>query len=315
MNTYFPVSNYLAEVSKILQDEVGVIYDPVTELLPALNNGCAATVAADPQALVFNVPFQLTPFVLALKSGGSGYVEGETIVLAGGTSTDTIKVVVAGEQGGVIDAIDVTDFGSYTAYPSNPIAQASSSGTGVGATFTLSKIGPRQELTPDGASLIDVRMNLGVDGQTMSNAITKVPKDSLDASRPSWPMDVCGISEQPTTPQHYMTDPDDPKRWYLWPYPNVMSSPWFVQLIYRSVANDVGLTDAFPLPSLYWNVVKAYMLWHVPLRLDKRGMDASMAAAIDKLVTSSMNEFNTALGLTAAATRKTIPRDTVNKQT
>ena len=311
MVIFFPVSKFVQEVQKILRDEGpgGAIYDVDTEILPELNNGCAATIAADPQALVFNVPYQVVPCLISVNDGGSGYADGDEIVLAGGTFSTPITLAVAGQQNGMIDMVEVVSYGSYTAYPGTA-TQGSTTGSGTGATFTILKAGPRQELTPDGASLIDVRMNLGTDGQTLSNIITKVPKDSMDADLPTWPGDVCGVNGKPATVQHYMTDPDDPKRFYLWPYPNVMQTPWFLQIIYRSVPNDVGLTDNFPLPSLYWPAVKAYIIWHVLERKDEFLGDPN----VQTLIASKKDEFNRALGLTAAGTSKTIPRDTVNKQ-
>jgi len=74
-----------------------------------------------------------------IAAGGSGYARGDTIVLAGGTGTPSTLVVRA-VTGGAITAVAglAGSLGSYTAPPASPVAQASTSGTGTGATFTAS---------------------------------------------------------------------------------------------------------------------------------------------------------------------------------
>lgn len=74
-----------------------------------------------------------------IAGGGSGYAVGDTITLAGGTGTAatlTIREVSAGAVTEVSGA--PLSLGKYTAVPTNPVAQASSSGAGTGGTFTVS---------------------------------------------------------------------------------------------------------------------------------------------------------------------------------
>jgi hypothetical protein len=74
---------------------------------------------------------------LTADAGGTGYVPGDTITLTGGTGTPGIIIVdIVGDAGDVENA-HVSFSGNYSIVPSNPVGQASSSGSGTGATFTL----------------------------------------------------------------------------------------------------------------------------------------------------------------------------------
>ena len=72
-----------------------------------------------------------------VSSGGSGYAVGDQITLSGGTSTTAAVVQVVAVSGGAITSAYVRTAGSYTAVPSNPVSQASTTGTGTGATFSM----------------------------------------------------------------------------------------------------------------------------------------------------------------------------------
>lgn len=75
-----------------------------------------------------------------IGAGGAGYVRGDTIVLAGGTKTATASVVVRSVSGGAVTAVAglAGSLGTYTVVPTNNVAQTSTSGVGVGATFVAS---------------------------------------------------------------------------------------------------------------------------------------------------------------------------------
>lgn len=77
---------------------------------------------------------------VAIASGGSGYAVGDTIVTAlGGASGVAPTLTVNAVSGGVITGVDLTAPACITssAVPTNPVAQASTSGSGTGATFNL----------------------------------------------------------------------------------------------------------------------------------------------------------------------------------
>lgn len=305
MQTYFPVSEFVSQIQKFLRDEVGFDFSVQDEILPVLNDATAEIVNTDPQAVVFNVNFQLQSFNVAILDPGAGYADGDTITLAGGTGTAGVLTVQAATAG-AIDQVSISNQGDYTVYPTNPVSQASSSGTGTGAQFTLVPNGGKQELPPDAASLVDVRRNMGADGQTIGNIIKNVSKDDIDAVDDTWTTHVCGVNGMPTDIVEYIADDRDPKRFYTWP----QKPGWWVELIYRSVPNNVGLTDNFPLPALYMPAAKYYVIANVLSRLDdndKRRANAQpLIARYDAM-------FLRALGAATAATAATIPSTTVNR--
>lgn len=83
----------------------------------------------------------LNPVMSAVSAvvvgGGSGYAVNDTITLDGGTFSTPTVLLVTSETGGAITGVSMQTAGSYTALPSNPVSQASTSGIGTGATFTM----------------------------------------------------------------------------------------------------------------------------------------------------------------------------------
>ena len=71
---------------------------------------------------------------LLINAAGSGYVVGEVITLAGGTIVAAAKVRVLTVSSGAIATFTIDERGSYTA-TSASLTQASTSGSGTGATF------------------------------------------------------------------------------------------------------------------------------------------------------------------------------------
>lgn len=94
-----------------------------------------------------------------IAAGGSSYVAGEVITIAGGTCSTPIKIKAITVSGGAILSTAVVDPGVCAVTPSNPMAQASSTGSGTGATFTANlavsdtlEISGRSEQGPDPTS-------------------------------------------------------------------------------------------------------------------------------------------------------------------
>lgn len=79
---------------------------------------------------------------VAVAGGGSGYAVGDTITLAGGTQTTRAVLTVMAVSGGAVTEVRVSNRGVYTALPSNPVSQQSTSGGGSGATFTMGGASP-----------------------------------------------------------------------------------------------------------------------------------------------------------------------------
>jgi hypothetical protein len=73
----------------------------------------------------------------SVQAGGSGYAVNDTITLAGGTTTQAVVLKVTSVSGGAVTGVIIQTAGNYSAVPSNPVAQAATSGGGTGATFNM----------------------------------------------------------------------------------------------------------------------------------------------------------------------------------
>lgn len=74
--------------------------------------------------------------------GGTGYTVGDVIYAVGGIGTIPVEMTITTAPAGVITAVNITNAGSYTETPTNPVATIG--GTGTGATFDLTFAGPYQ---------------------------------------------------------------------------------------------------------------------------------------------------------------------------
>lgn len=72
-----------------------------------------------------------------IEDPGTGYAVDDTITLLGGTYTIQAILRVTAVDSGVITAVEVENFGAYTVTPENPVLQGTTSGSGVGAEFTI----------------------------------------------------------------------------------------------------------------------------------------------------------------------------------
>lgn len=75
--------------------------------------------------------------VTAINNGGAGHHAGDVITLAGGTFSTAITIRVLSVAAGVITAASVLNPGIYSVLPTYPASQGSTTGSGTGATFTL----------------------------------------------------------------------------------------------------------------------------------------------------------------------------------
>ncbi len=77
---------------------------------------------------------------VTVGSGGTGYLVNDTITLAGGTLASggvAAVVTVTAVSGSVVTAASISNGGAYATTPTMPMAQASTSGVGTGATITV----------------------------------------------------------------------------------------------------------------------------------------------------------------------------------
>jgi hypothetical protein len=85
-----------------------------------------------------NTYISYAALVESITTGGSGYAKGDDVPLAGGTSTTPVVLRVLDVDGsGKITAATVKTPGSYSVAPTTAMSQASTTGTGTGATFTI----------------------------------------------------------------------------------------------------------------------------------------------------------------------------------
>ena len=84
-------------------------------------------------------------------------------------------------------------------------------------------------------------------------------KDVLDTFQPDWQYTDPAVVNLTAYYQHYMHDPRDPTRFYLYPRPK----PWIpVWVLYAALPDTVSeLTDTFPLSDEYLDAVVQYVLY------------------------------------------------------
>jgi hypothetical protein len=93
-------------------------------------------------------------------TNGTGYVPGDFVTLAGGVfGVPAVLQVLQTGPSGAATAVSVVRRGTYTTVPSNPVAQASTTGSGIGLTLTMSSTAnPAQQeviLTQQEFALLD----------------------------------------------------------------------------------------------------------------------------------------------------------------
>lgn len=110
-----------------VSDSTSGIYNPAV--------GQEAIVAGAVGVLVSSLAYYCSAAPVA--AGGTGYVVGDRITLTGGTYVTPVTLTVATLSGSAVATVSITTPGRYTAQPTNPVSQGSTTGSGSGATFTL----------------------------------------------------------------------------------------------------------------------------------------------------------------------------------
>jgi len=80
-------------------------------------------------------PQDYTAQAVTVTNGGAGYTAGDVLELDGGAAAIHAELTVATVAAGVITAVSITNAGSYTQIPSNPVPVTG--GTGSSATFAM----------------------------------------------------------------------------------------------------------------------------------------------------------------------------------
>lgn len=114
------------EITSYTVQAPGSGYTAVPAVTITGGNGTGATAEATLKAIS-----------VAVSLGGSGYVVNDTIVLDAGTFVTPVTVKVDAVTLGVITAVSIVTAGNYSAIPSNPVDQDTTSGVGINAKFTV----------------------------------------------------------------------------------------------------------------------------------------------------------------------------------
>jgi hypothetical protein len=104
--------------------------------LPEGGRGAGAFPAIFRKPMLSGVePLAYAAQVAVIDSGGTGYTVGDVLTVVGGQYAIPVELTVTAESGGVITTLDITNAGSYTVAPSNPVSVTG--GTGASATVTV----------------------------------------------------------------------------------------------------------------------------------------------------------------------------------
>ncbi len=100
--------------------------------------GFAAGASAGDNGVSGTIPLNhLSATAAVVSAGGSGYAVGDLITLAGGTFSRATVLRVATLNVTAVATVTVQNGGVYSVAPTNPVAQGSTTGTGINATFTM----------------------------------------------------------------------------------------------------------------------------------------------------------------------------------
>jgi len=120
------------------------------------------------------------------------------------------------------------------------------------AAAVKSSAGSRQELPVTGFQLIDVIRNMGTDGTTAGQAVTRQDRALFDSAKPGW------SSETPTaTAKHWLFDLRDPVGFYVYP---PADGTGYLEIIYASVPSAIEEDAAIPINDIYGPVLIDYIL-------------------------------------------------------
>lgn len=138
--------------------------------------------------------------------------------------------------------------------------------------------GAKQALPTNGAKLIDVVRNTGVN----KRSVRMTNRSILDTQSPNW-YNLTGVTEV----LHYMYDPRDPKTFYV--YPPAAASGASVELVYSAYPTDItepadgalysAVTGNISLPDIYSNVLGDYVLYRAYTKDSEYAGNAQRAQA------------------------------------
>ena len=129
--------------------------------------------------------------------------------------------------------------------------------------------GTEQTLPSGGLRLIKVTRNMSGSAAdaTGAKSIRIVEEDLLNSIEPDWhDPTVTGASAHGSIVKNYLFDPDDPKKFYV--YPGVKSgSSAYVELIYSKLPTDLsGVSSTIDIEDTYGNAILNFVLYRAYLK-------------------------------------------------
>lgn len=153
--------------------------------------------------------------------------------------------------------------------------------------------GAYHDIPDDARTLLDVRRNMGFDGQTPGMPVQRCERHLIDDTTPNW-----YTSKQSESVRHFMYDERAPKEFFTWP-PAVAGI--HIDTLLSVVPPTVGESDSVDLDREYMGPIVSYTLYRA-LAKDSEYANGQLAAA-------HFNAFNEALGANSAMTTATSPNE------
>ena len=108
--------------------------------LPEGGRGAGAFPAIFRKPLMSGVePLAYTAQTATVDAGGTGYAEGDVVTVVGGQYAIPVELTVTAVTDGAIDTLDITNAGSYTVLPEEPVSVEGGSGAGATVTLTFNR--------------------------------------------------------------------------------------------------------------------------------------------------------------------------------
>lgn len=150
--------------------------------------------------------------------------------------------------------------------------------------------GTEQSLPSGGLRLIKVIRNVASTASDAAGkrAIRIVDLDILNTQEPDWhDATVTGNAAHGTEVKHYAFDPDDPKKYYV--YPGVSGSA-YVEVVYSAAPTDLSAaSDSISVDDIYGNAIIDFVLYKAYLKDSEYAGNAQRANTHYSLFTNSLS--------------------------
>jgi hypothetical protein len=148
------------------------------------------------------------------------------------------------------------------------------------------------EQTVPGLTLIKVVRNMSSnqDGATGGRAVRLVDEGILNSIEPDWHNPtVTGDAAHGSIIKHYVFDPDDPKKFYV--YPGVKSGlNAYIEIVYSDVPTDLSATSsAIGMDDIYGNAIIDFVLYRCYMKDSEFAGNAQRAGSHYQLFMASIS--------------------------